>query len=376
MKISLIHPFTAKAIGFDDEIYLYKSHSIPQAKALKEIQEKEKFWSVKIEYFTTKLKNYSYCHEGLIKKFWISTNFKHRYKWNKEESIFQYLFYYFFPPDITIINMSGNGSNYILKLSNLLRRKGKKYISMIGGINISKSSNMIDYYKNAECILVHTEKQKQDLEFLDSFKKMNIKVLPLGVDTKIFKSNLNKNYENLKALFVGRVNRLKQIEKAITALNFCKEKGLFITLDIIGPISNKKYYKELIQLIKQKGLVGEVVFKGNLNQQDLVKYYNEASVLLLPSQHESFGMVITEAMACNVPTVALEGSIGPEEIIVNGHDGFIAKSNYFSETVYQLLSNQDLYRLISSNCSRSVEQKWSQEITTKLLYQVIKEVKV
>ena len=96
MKISLIHPFTAKAIGFDDEIYLYKSHSIPQAKALKEIQEKEKFWSVKIEYFTTKLKNYSYCHEGLIKKFWISTNFKHRYKWNKEESIFQYLFYYFF----------------------------------------------------------------------------------------------------------------------------------------------------------------------------------------------------------------------------------------------------------------------------------------
>ena len=45
MKISLLHPFTAKAIGFD-ESHLLDSHSIPQIKALKIIQDNKPEWKI------------------------------------------------------------------------------------------------------------------------------------------------------------------------------------------------------------------------------------------------------------------------------------------------------------------------------------------
>ena len=44
IRVSFLHPFTAKAIGFE-ESHLLDSHSIPQIKALKIIQDKKPAWT-------------------------------------------------------------------------------------------------------------------------------------------------------------------------------------------------------------------------------------------------------------------------------------------------------------------------------------------
>ena len=51
MKISLLHPFTAKAIGFEER-HLLDSHSVPHIKALNILQDKRPNWKVIVEYFT------------------------------------------------------------------------------------------------------------------------------------------------------------------------------------------------------------------------------------------------------------------------------------------------------------------------------------
>jgi D-inositol-3-phosphate glycosyltransferase len=47
-----------------------------------------------------------------------------------------------------------------------------------------------------------------------------------------------------------------------------------------------------------------VQFRGPQPQDTLLDYYRAADLCLMPSRHESFGMVALEAMACGVPVVA------------------------------------------------------------------------
>jgi glycosyltransferase involved in cell wall biosynthesis len=54
----------------------------------------------------------------------------------------------------------------------------------------------------------------------------------------------------------------------------------------------------------------------------LADLYSQASVLVLPSVEDGFGLVITQAMACGVPVIATTHSGGPD-VITDGRDGFI-----------------------------------------------------
>jgi L-malate glycosyltransferase len=73
-------------------------------------------------------------------------------------------------------------------------------------------------------------------------------------------------------------------------------------------------------LVRDKNLVGDVVFLGKQNQvQDLLSC---ADVALLPSDLESFGLVALEAMACAVPCVCSKVG-GLPEVVEDGVEGYL-----------------------------------------------------
>lgn len=372
-SITLLHPFSPNAIGLSKEDVLF-SHSNPHSLAFKHLQNQG--YSVWVDYFDTTLLPHSKISDGLKKRFWPVTNYilKSKNRWRKEESLWHLGYFYFFPTDLTIINMSGNLSHYTYRFANLLQNLGKPYIAMIGGLHVSNEPKDMEYYKKAHHIIVHTAIQKKTLKNTLGFENLDIVVMPLGVDTTIFKPENKPYIEVIELLYVGRISRLKQIEIAIKSVSFCIKKGVNkIHMNIIGPISDLIYFEELKQLVKSLKLETFVTFKGSVAHYELVPYYQNAHLLLLPSAHESFGMVIIEAMACGTPVIGLKGSGGPEEIIVNDLNGVLCNEIDFSEKVFANI-DIDKQEKLSIRSRKDVIEKWSIEVTTKILNQSIKKV--
>lgn len=364
--ISLLHPFSAKAIGLQEDD-LYYSHSKPQEKAMLKLQEDG--YKVSIDYFTGVPFPYSKTINGIKKKFWTITKpvFKNRHTWRRQFSWFHYFSNIFKAPDVTIINMSGHGSKYCFKLARLLHKKGKPYITMIGGVHLSTEGQAKTYFQQAHHIIVHTEVQKEKMLALETFKNLTIEVMPLGVDTDVFNPG-QKNNQEIELLFVGRITRLKQIELCLEALAFLlANQERKVKLTIIGPNSDIHYLSELQALAAQLKITEQVNFVGLVKQNDLVPYYQRANLLLTPSAHESFGMVMVEAMACGTPIAALKGAGGPDEIVEDGYNGVLATKETFSERILNLVQTEEIFQKLGRNARVMVEQKWSLEQTYKAL---------
>lgn len=372
-RISLLHPFSAKAIGLREQD-LFFSHSKPHEKALLKLQEEG--YEVSIDYFTGSVFPFTKKINSIKKRFWSITKplLKKRHGWRKQHSLFHYWHSFFNTPDVTIINMSGHGSPYCFKLAKMLVKKEKPYIAMIGGIHISDDLPAKTYYENAHHIIVHTGVQKKQLLQIQTFKNLNIQVMPLGIDTALF-IPIEKNTKKIELLFVGRISRLKQIELCIESLTHLKNnQAKDANLTIVGPVSDEIYFSELKLLAKQLEVANNVTFVGSVEQKQLVPYYQKASLLLLPSAHESFGMVMVEAMACGTPVVALKGSGGPDEIIENDLNGILASKENFAARVLHYFQNKEIEVRLSKNARIMAAEKWSLSQTENALRNSVNQV--
>lgn len=367
-KVTLIHPFSAKAIGLTEKD-LFFSHSKPHEMALREIQTKK--IKCNIAYFTGCIWPFSKKIETIKKQFWpISTPvFSNKHKWRSQYSLWHYVKNVVKPVDLTIINMSGHGSKYVFKLARLLKKKEKPYIAMIGGLHMSTKGEALTYYQNAHHIIVHTHLQKRELTNTDGFENIDIRVMPLGVDTEKFIPIKNiTTTQEINLLYVGRISRLKQIELAVqTVAELIKSGKKDVKLNIIGPTSDVTYYQELLVLIQQLHLTDSVVFIGALKQNDIIPYYQKADLLLLPSAHESFGMVMVEAMACGTPVAALKGAGGPDEIIINKVSGILSHKDEYYEDVVCYFRDQNRMQYTIQMARKEVRDKFSIITTTGVL---------
>lgn len=366
LKVSLFHPFSAKSIGLK-EIDFYFSHSKPQEKVLLKTQGCR--YKVSIDYFTGAIFPYKKNTNGIRKRFWPVTwpLFRTRHVWRTQQSWFHYVGCYFNTPDLTIINMSGHGSKYCFQLGKLLQKKGKSYIAMVGGVHFSTEGEAKNYFLNAHHIIVHTNIQKHLMLQVEAYKDLTIEVMPLGIDTEEFVPK-KKNNKDIELLFVGRISRIKQIELCIEAVAFLlKNQCKKVHLKVIGPISDSNYFSELKALVAELGIVDCVDFIGMIEHKELVSYFQKADLLLLPSAHESFGMVMVEAMSCGTPVAALKGSGGPDEIIQNGINGILASKEIFFLRILQFLQSDDMKQKLSENARRVVEEKWSLKQTERAM---------
>jgi glycosyltransferase involved in cell wall biosynthesis len=89
----------------------------------------------------------------------------------------------------------------------------------------------------------------------------------------------------------------------------------------VGSLERDPAFAERLRhRVVDDGLDGRVRFSGPQTEADLARSYGAADVLVLPSRAETYGMVITEALARGLPVVAAEVG-GVPEALGHGADG-------------------------------------------------------
>ncbi len=114
-------------------------------------------------------------------------------------------------------------------------------------------------------------------------------------------------------------------------------------------------------LARTLGVYKNCCFVGK--QPRIVDYLSAADVLLLPSEHESFGLAALEAMACEVPVIATNVG-GIPEVVTDGETGFLSGKgdvDKMSRDTTRLLDDAPLRRAMSAKARLSAIERYSTE---------------
>lgn len=215
------------------------------------------------------------------------------------------------------------------------------YLGNNDGVNRSYVSRIYrkwqfnNYYKSVE-------KQSDTIVTLTkgdarNWKSGGVITIPNIVDLQ---NKMHSSLKNKTALFAGRFLYEKGLSRMLEAWKIVVDKRNDWTLKLVGEGEQKEV---LVKQCKMLGIENKVVFEGVTS--NMVDEYCNASLFLLTSRFEGFGLVLAEAMQCGVPCVSFDCPHGPADIIDNEQNGILVENGNieeFANAVLKLMEDEEL----------------------------------
>ena len=147
------------------------------------------------------------------------------------------------------------------------------------------------------------------------------KIIYLETDTKVFSP---KNSIKKRAILSMGDTWIRRADLLIKAANQLRKKRNDFSIWIVG--NHGEHGKELQNLVKKYDLSDIVEFFGRVSDSKLAALYSESLVVVHLVKDTPFGLIVTEAMACETPVIALKPG-GTEETIIHEETGFLINEN-------------------------------------------------
>ncbi|HES59675.1 MAG TPA: N-acetyl-alpha-D-glucosaminyl L-malate synthase BshA, partial [Caldithrix sp.] len=237
-------------------------------------------------------------------------------------------------------------------------QKKLKYITTLHGTDITLLGADPSYFKIVKFSIEKSDGVTAVSEYLkketqDTFQINNsIRVIPNFIPDDFISAKPSQELRNCCAekgefilTHISNFRPLKRIPDLIYIINKLP-RHLKIKLLMVGD-GPDRFQAE--KLCKELGLCDKVVFMGK--QENISEILAVTDLFLLPSENESFGLVILEAHACGVPCITTNAG-GIPEVNLDGETGFtvnVGDIDAFAGRIEQLIENSDLRKRFSKN---------------------------
>lgn len=176
--------------------------------------------------------------------------------------------------------------------------------------------------QQSDCVTSVSEWLKQETNRIFDPKR-SIRVIPNFVDTETFsprdRSTVRDQFARPGEKLLMHISNFRPVKNISAVVETFAEvrKRIPARLLLVGDGPERVPVEKQVHTL---GLADQVTFLGN--QEYIEDLLPLADVFLLPSLHESFGLVVLEAMAAGVPVVATNVG-GPPEVVTDGESGFL-----------------------------------------------------
>jgi glycosyltransferase involved in cell wall biosynthesis len=192
---------------------------------------------------------------------------------------------------------------------------------------------------------------------LKEWKLKNLKVIPNPLS---FYPKEQSKLTNKRVLAVGKQSFQKGYDRLLEAWKLVIEKYPDWILDIYGTISE---HEKLDDLADSLGISGNVNFYAPV--KNIGEKYQEASIYVMASRYEGFGMVLTEAMAYGVPCVSFDCPYGPSDIISDQENGLLIDNGNIkglSKAIITLIKDEASRMMMGKNARKAIENYLPEKI--------------
>ena len=208
----------------------------------------------------------------------------------------------------------------------------KKYLQTIHGMAFAEakrkksSKDKITWYFNGMLQMSMLPKNVIHLSqfSVNLFKKGKIKyseIIPNAIIPEYFQLTPKLKTTN-SLLYVGVIDNNKNLMFLLQSMCELVRKGIKYELNVLGDYIGIVYKQEIEGYIKKNQLEPYIIFNGWVPQSVVLKFIQNADILVVSSKHESLPMVIAESMAAG-KVVAASAVGGIPEMIDHGINGYL-----------------------------------------------------
>lgn len=187
-------------------------------------------------------------------------------------------------------------------------------------------------------------------------------IIPNGIDDfwhkHLFQRDARRIEERLKTekllrcIYVGRIDANKNIGLTLRALDELNAGGWKCSLKAVGDIKDKRIYEAACKSTC-------FAYYPQKEKEKLMDFYRNADIFIMPSHHESFGLVYAEAMSQGLPVVYTRGQ-GFDGQFEDGAVGFAVSDREYGECITALERIANDYSQKVRNCLESCGRfNWS-----------------
>jgi len=233
----------------------------------------------------------------------------------------------------------------------------------------------VKYANKSDLVITPTDSVRKIIKNWGVTNK-NIISISTGVEEEFYQNpdrNKIRNKFNIKEnetllLLVSRLTQEKNIE--------------FLFNLVIKVLKNSKNAKFLIagdgyllpkleKIARENKLEDKIFFAGIVEKEEIKNYYSAGDIFIYASKSETQGMIVSEAMYCGLPIIAVNAT-GICDLVQNNVNGFLVpeNENAFSIAVEKLIKDSELRKKFSEESRRIARENFTDKICAEKMLAV------